>query len=110
MLGIEVPDLMCKKMQQDDVAKQAATQVCQEFFLRSEQSFRERTYTERIFLRKLARERWQDKLEYFFETVLTPNEEDFAIFSLPKQLFLLYFLLRPIRLGLKFIGNLFSKP
>ncbi len=98
MLDTKVPDSMGQKMQKDNVAKKAALQVCEEFFLRSEESFKEKTYQERIILRKLARERWQDKVPYFLEVTFIPNEQDFSFFSFPKQLFWLYYLLKPIRL------------
>lgn len=104
MLDTKVPDSMGQKMQKDNVAKKAALQVCEEFFLRSEESFKEKTYQERIILRKLARERWQDKVPYFLEVTFIPNEQDFSFFSFPKQLFWLYYLLKPIRL----IFNLFK--
>jgi hypothetical protein len=105
MLEVELPDLIRQKIQADNIAQKAAAQVYQEFFQRSEQSFRERTYKERVFLRNLARERWQDKISYFFKSVVTPNEQEFSLLHLPKQLFFLYYLFRPIRLILKTLKN-----
>ncbi|MDJ0649126.1 MAG: nucleotidyltransferase family protein [Xenococcaceae cyanobacterium MO_188.B19] len=105
LLETSLPDSILQKMAADNIAKKAAQQVCEEFFMRSEQSFREKTYKERTFLRKLARERWQDKVRYFVKTALTPNELDFAFLSLPQQLSLLYYFLRPIRLMAKLFSN-----
>ena len=94
LLKTDVPDSMLKKMQADTVAKEASAQVCKELFNRSEESFRERTFKERIYLRKLGKERWQDKLRY----AIIPNEKDLELLPLPKCLFFFYYLLRPLRL------------
>lgn len=109
MLAVKLPDSIWQKMQADNIAKKAANQVCEEFFMRSEQSFKEKTYQERIFLRKLARERWQDKIKYFLKVAFTPNEQDFTFVLLPRQAFLLYYFVRPIRLLVKFLGNFLKK-
>ena len=109
MLDAELPRSIWQKIRADVVAIEAAEIVCEEFFLRSPESFAERIFQERIYLRKLARERWQDKVNYFVRTVLMPNENEFALFTLPKQLFFLYYLLRPIRLSGKFLKNLWLR-
>ena len=109
MLGAELPNSIEQKIETDLVAKKAAWIVCEEFFLRSPKSFAERTYIERVYLQKLARERWQDKVSYFVKTALIPNENEYDLFALPKQLFFLYYLLRPIRLMGKFLKNLWLK-
>ena len=106
MLDAELPNLIAQKIEVEPVAKKAAQIVCKEFFLRSPESFAERTYTERIYLRKLARERWQDKVSYFVKTAFIPNENEFTLFPLPQQFFFLYYLVRPVRLIWKFLKNL----
>lgn len=109
MLDAELPESIWQKIRADVVAIKAAEIVCQEFFIRSPESFAERIFTERIYLRKLARERWQDKVSYFVRTALMPNENEFTLLTLPKQLFFLYYLLRPIRLLGKFLKNLWLR-
>ncbi|BAZ43111.1 hypothetical protein NIES4102_01070 [Chondrocystis sp. NIES-4102] len=107
MLEIELPDLITQKIQADQVVQKAALQVCQEFFDRSEESFLNRTFKERIYLRKLFRERWQDKISYNFKKAVTPNERDQEVVELPTQLSFIYYFLRPIRLTFKYLNRLF---
>ena len=95
LLNTKLPDLMTKKMREDKVAKEAARQVCQNFFSRSEKSFEEKTYQERIFLRKLAEELWKNKFRYFFKIIFTRKEQYFSPVYLPKSLFFIYYLLKP---------------
>ncbi|MEL6496540.1 MAG: nucleotidyltransferase family protein [Cyanobacteria bacterium J06623_7] len=104
LLQAQLPESVEQKIQGDKIVRRAVDRVCSEFFQRSEQSFRDRTYVERPYLIKLARERWQDKLHYFWQTAIRPNQEDWGFISLPKQLFFLYYLLRPVRLMLKYFG------
>lgn len=106
LLGTKLPPEMGNKIQTDIIVQTAVKQVCTEFFQRSEQSFRDRIYVERPYLMKLMRERWQDKLSYFISTTVNPNEEDLAFVSLPQQLSFLYYLLRPVRLILKYLPSL----
>lgn len=93
LLGTVLPEEILLKMQADHIAKLASVQVCEELFNSSEKSS-----GERIFLRKLGRERWRDKIRYFLRIAITPNEKDWALLPLPNSLFFLYYLLRPLRL------------
>lgn len=101
MLEAEIPDFIWQKIKADKVAQKAALQVCEEFFDRSEESFANRTFTERVYLRKLLRERLKDKVAYFLKTAITPNEKDLEMLALPRSLGFAYYLLRPIRLAAK---------
>ena len=104
LLQAKLPIQIQQRIKTDIIAQTAIDQVCSEFFQRSEQSFRDRTYVERPYLMKLARERWQDKVKYFCYTAIKPNEEDTAFISLPQNLLFMYYLVRPIRLILKCLG------
>lgn len=104
LLQAKLPIQIQQRIETDIIAQTAIEQVCSEFFQRSEQSFRDRTYVERPYLMKLARERWQDKVKYFCYTAIKPNEEDTAFISLPQHLSFIYYVVRPIRLILKYLG------
>lgn len=109
LLETKLPESIWQKIQQDDIAKKAATQVCEELLLRSEKTFVERIFKERVFLRHLAKERWQDKFTYFITTTLIPNEEEFSLVSLPKPFFFLYYFVRPVRLSFKVLASIGSR-
>ncbi|MEL6578228.1 MAG: nucleotidyltransferase family protein [Cyanobacteria bacterium J06621_12] len=102
LLQAQIPEQIQRQIQKDAIVTTSVNQVCSEFFQRSEQSFRDRTYVERPYLIKLARERWQDKVSYLITTIISPNQEDLAFVSLPPQLSFLYYFLRPVRLLLKY--------
>ncbi|MEO0846767.1 MAG: nucleotidyltransferase family protein [Cyanobacteria bacterium J06648_1] len=102
LLQTPIPEQIKRQIKNDIIVQTSIKQVCSEFFQRSEKSFLDRTYVERPYLIKLARERWQDKIRYFITTAVSPNKEDLSFVSLPPQLSFLYYLLRPVRLLLKY--------
>ena len=65
IFDLKLPDTIWQKAQADPIARKAAKIVSENFFVRSEESIRNRIFTERVYLRKLARERWQDKVKHF---------------------------------------------
>ena len=105
LLKTEIPDIVQQKMYADSVAREAAERVCEEFFSRSEKSFKEKTYQERIFLRKLAKELWQNKYQHFFKTIFTHKQQDFSPVYLPINLFFMYYLLKPSIFVYKFFSR-----
>ena len=48
------------------------------------------------------RERWVDRVRYLVRTALTPTIDDWAWVGLPAPLFFLYYVLRPLRLAIKY--------
>lgn len=105
ILDVELPDFIYEKIQADTIVRQAAKLVSEDFFDRTEESFKNRTFKERIYLRKLLRERWQDKVVYYFKTAVTPNIYDREIVALPSYLDFLYYFLRPIRATIKYFNR-----
>ena len=106
ILEAKLPQFIANEMQKDSIAKEAALQVCNTLFDRSDKCFMERIYTERIFLRKLARERWQDKISHFLSVVFIPGQEEFETVPLPKSFFFVYHFVRPLRLCFKFLKSI----
>ncbi len=61
-------------------------------------------------LRARSRERLRERLPHYgrmLRHTLMPNEKDFELLSLPKVLFPLYFVVRPIRLAYKYRSTIF---
>jgi hypothetical protein len=54
------------------------------------------------------RERWIDRVRYLVRTTLTPTIDDWAWVRLPSSLFFLHYLLRPLRLAVKYRPGLAS--
>ena len=108
LLGTDLPEEILLKMQTDKIAQLACVQVCEELFDNSRDGFEKR-----VFLMKLGRERWQDKIQYFFRIAIIPNEKDLVLLPLPRPLYFLYYLLRPIRLigkyNIRLVQELFSQ-
>jgi len=53
-----------------------------------------------------AQERWRDRLRYCARVALTPTPGDWAWLRLPDALYPLYYVLRPIRLAVKYGARL----
>ena len=53
-----------------------------------------------------VRERWHDRLRDFARAAFTPTEADWRVVRLPDSLFILYYLIRPIRLAAKYGARL----
>ncbi len=45
-----------------------------------------------------TRERWQDRFHYVFDLIIKPKTPDWRMISLPENMYLLYYIIRPIRL------------
>ena len=45
-----------------------------------------------------TRERWGDRLHYLIELLLLPKKPDWLMITLPENIYILYYLIRPIRL------------
>ena len=55
-----------------------------------------------------SRERTRDRLYYIFDQAFVPKQVDWLTLSLPKFLYPLYYVFRPLRLGYKFFPRLLS--
>ncbi len=55
-----------------------------------------------------VRERWRDRARYAWYVVTTPSTSDWRLVRLPASLHFLYYLVRPLRLAVKYAGRLAS--
>ncbi len=64
----------------------------------------ESTLNEELFFDLDARETWGRRVGYFLRRLVTPSLEDVEWVSVPARLPALYYLLRPVRLSLRFLN------
>jgi len=101
LLGAPLPEEVRRTVQQDPETRRLATWMKQRLFRGSRLETWEQTL---INLR--MRERWRDRIAYGLDRLLTPNLADWTWIWLPEPLFPLYYLLRPIRLAVKYTRKL----
>jgi len=99
LLGTALPPDVLDRMESDPVATALSMQLRQRLFGRT-------ASPPGGVLQFRVRERWQDKGRYGFYYVqwhlLTPHPEDQEFFPLPRLLFPLYYILRPLRLATRY--------
>ena len=65
----------------------------------------ESTLNEELFFDLDASENWRRRVSYFLRRLVTPSLEDVEWVSLPAKLPALYYLFRPLRLSLRYLGS-----
>jgi hypothetical protein len=98
LLGTALPEKVWQRIQADPTVKSLAKQVRERLFLNFNNSpnlFKDSNFS---LWDIRVRERLQDKVQYCFNLVFSPNEGDAALLPLPPSLYFIYYLLRPIRL------------
>jgi hypothetical protein len=97
--GLDLPDSLQDAIPSDRKTQQLAAQVAAG--LRSGGPSPSMVADSLFYLR--SRERLRDRLYYIYDQALLPKQADWLAFSLPKSLYPLYYLLRPLRLAYKFL-------
>ena len=95
LLNASIPEEVLKQINTNPKVKKLSLQVQQRLFQESDGS--SGILREYFFYLK-SRERLQDRIKYSILFALTTKAGDLAILTLPKPLFFLYYLIRPIRL------------
>jgi hypothetical protein len=90
----------------DPKVKALARQVQEQLFWEAE---RPHTVREEILFHLRSKERLQDKIRYCIRLPMTTNIRDWAALPLPRYLFPLYYLIRPVRLVGKHGRKLFER-
>ena len=106
LIGVELPPEISQKVIHDGQVKRLAVDMKKRFF---KGAAGPSGFLELVPFYVRMRERWRDKVRDSFchtLTLLTPTEEEWKFLSLPDFLFPLYYLLRPIRLAVKYGGRL----
>jgi hypothetical protein len=108
LLGTTLPEEIAQRVQTDSAVKKLARGLYERLFQTSGGSpsrFPEITFRP-IHLK--MRERLRDKVRYCVRSVTTHTVGDWMALPLPRPLFPLYYVLRPIRLTRKYGGRLFT--
>ena len=107
LLGAVLPCEILHKAQLDPMVRPLAAQVRERLFRVAEEQheisrigFDDQSRFHPFFIK--VRERLRDKVIYCAYTFLVPTVEDWELLPLPKTLFPLYFVLRPIRLATRY--------
>ena len=95
LLHSQLPDIVLKKISQDKVIGQLATEITATLFDGPEHH---QATTRQIFVYNLrVRRGLRSRLQYFLFT-LAPTESDVSLFTVPARLWLAYYLIRPFRI------------
>lgn len=98
LFGSTLPDELLSKLQGDRLVKSLSLQVHEWIFKKPPTQF------EVYRFRLQVRERWVDKFRYFYHLAFTPTRKELLLISLPKSLFFLYHIVRPVRLIIKYVS------
>ena len=99
LLAAQVPREVWERLPTDNAALTLAAQIQKELFAQRDGS---RGLVNQTLLNLRLRERWRDRIRSFFRLVATPRVYDWMLLPLPDSLFFLYYLLRPLRLAVKY--------
>jgi hypothetical protein len=110
LLGVSLPDHIATEVQSDSPAKALAQELRGRLF--EERTSRPGVIeTARLHMR--MRERWWDRVTYGLRLSLGTTVGDWTSLKMPRSLFFLYYLLRPVRLagkfGKRFLDRLLSR-
>ena len=99
LLDTPIPEEIRKEIESDPEVRKLATKVEEGLFNRSGGSVG--ILKSSLFYLRI-RERLRDRIRYCADLAITTTPGDWAFLKLPKSLFLLYFLIRPLRLIKKY--------
>jgi hypothetical protein len=110
LLGAELGEETLLRMKVDPFIQSTTDQIIRKLFPKTED--KPGRFEREIFYLRIM-ERLKDKARYCFNLVMVPTHAEWSTISLSKRLFSLYYILRPIRLvikyGLKLSGAVFNK-
>lgn len=104
LFGVNLPQKIIRKIKKDKAVHTLAGQVYAGLFeARPKRShFRERLGE--VPFQLMARDTWPARLHYIKWRLFWPTQKDWLILPLPAGLWFLYFVLRPVMLGLAVLG------
>jgi hypothetical protein len=95
--GAQLPQEISSRVRSDPITKQLAIEACATLF---DDALPSEEIQADYYLR--ARERVRDRTYFILDQAFIPKQVDWTTISLPKLLYPLYYVLRPIRLLVKF--------
>ncbi len=99
ILGVKLPEAFDKTFDDQKIVIQMSEEI-RERLIDDEELGVIDTFWQDLRLR----ENKKDKLRYIFFRILTPHGEDWRFITLPDALFRLYYVIRPFRLLLRYLG------
>jgi hypothetical protein len=106
ILGVRLPEEVSRRALADGSVKMLAAQVRKRLF--REENDSPGIIRSAVFHLK-ARERARDRIKYLLRLALQTTVHDWLFIPIPRPLFFLYYLLRPVRLALKYASNLLKR-
>ena len=103
LFDASIPEKIVKEIEADSKVRRLATKVEEGLFRKSNGGF---SILRSFFFYLKAKERLRDQIQYCVGLAMTTTPGDWALLKLPRSLFLLYFLIRPIRLIKKYGGGI----
>lgn len=103
LFDVTLPESIQQQIDKDRTAQSLAKQICDRLFDSDDSEFNNYLFMLR------CRERVSDKLIYLLSIIFIPNERDWHFLKLPESLHFLYFIIRPLRLLVKFLFSFISK-
>jgi len=101
LFSINLPDPILNEINSEKDIKLYADRVYKILFPKAGNSFIN-TIRMKLFFPKIMTS-YRDKIMFFHNVVLKPTSLEWAIVSLPSSLYFLYYLIRPTRLGVKYL-------
>ena len=98
LLGTVLPDSLVRQLQANQLIKKLALRVQQQAFLPNDQA-NNAFGNDDIYIGTLS---FKEQLWLYFRVLVAPTPIELTMISLPRWLFSLYYLLRPIRLFIKY--------
>jgi len=106
LLGAPVPEAAHERLRGDPAVRALGERVRIRMFAGPHPP----TVWERRAFYWRVRERWHDRLRDFARALFTPTEPDWQVVRFPDSLFTLYYLIRPLRLAVKYGSRLLRSP
>jgi hypothetical protein len=101
LLGAVIPEELAAQIAADSEVQRLTLILREEMF---EMKVKEQGISNFLKPAK-ALERWRDRAKFYLRLAITPTMEDWAFIKLPRPLFFLYYLTRPVRLAKKYLKH-----
>jgi hypothetical protein len=99
LLAAELPSHILERINIDSELKKMTIKIGKTLFPRSDRSSKSRFNSDFSIFHMTLKDRIQDKLRHVFYLLFLPSRQEWRYFSLPVNLFFLYYPLRPARLA-----------
>lgn len=102
LAGAPIPDWLWRRVEDDAAVKELTRQVYRDLFSEAEQPA---ALLQRSLFHLRSKERWKDRFYHCLDLATRPTAKDWMFLSLPRSLSLLYYPVRGVRLGMKYLPS-----